>query len=215
MTHEPGQAAPRHASAWRSRRAWCFLLGVVLIGLATDLGSKWLAFRAVADDPVTIRRADVLATRPLGRLIPPHAPVVVVPGGLEITLVLNPGAVFGMGAGQRTFFIVFTLAAIGFALWMFASWTRPRDALGQAALGLLLSGALGNLYDRVAYACVRDFIHPLPGVLLPFGWRLPGGERELWPYVSNLADLYLILGIGAMVLHSVRGSKRPAVAPPA
>ena len=78
------------------------------------------------------------------------------------------------------------------------------DEVAHVALALLIAGGLGNLYDRVLFACVRDFIHPLPGVTLPFGIRWPGGSREVWPYVSNVADLFLLLGIGALLVYSWR-----------
>jgi signal peptidase II len=187
------------------------LLLVLLAGLATDLASKYVAFNNVAERPVRVSREAVLEAqregRPLGMLIPPHRPVTVVPHVLEFSLVLNPGAVFGIGAGRRWFFITFTMGALGLALWMFAAWTRPRDTSAHVAIGLLISGGLGNLYDRLRYACVRDFIHPLPGV------KIPGTGRDLWPYVSNLADLWLLIGIGVLMWHLWRQGQGPEEAP--
>jgi lipoprotein signal peptidase len=171
----------------------------------TDLGSKIWAFSSVADRPVVVQREQVMAAgTDLEQLIPLHDPVVVLSNLLELKLVLNPGAVFGMGAGKRWFFVVFTMLAIGFATWMFAMWTRPKDRAAHIAIALVLGGGLGNLYDRVVYACVRDFLHPLPGVKLPFGWSLPWGGREIWPYVSNLADLWLIVGILILIVYTFR-----------
>lgn len=172
----------------------------MLIGLGVDLWSKHLAFATIAGDPVSINRAEVLAQTNLGDLIPFHEPQHVVPGLLDFSLILNRGAVFGIGVGNRWFFIMFTVAALAFGLWMFGSWTGPKDLAAHMGIGLLLAGGLGNLYDRMIYGCVRDFIHPLPGVLLPFGWHLPGGGREIWPYVSNVADLFLIIGIGLLMI---------------
>lgn len=183
-----------------SPRAWAWLAAVVVFGVVTDLASKWWAFERVAGAPVRIDRQDVLASSRLDVLIPPHEPIVVAPSILEFTLVLNPGAVFGVGAGKRWFFVVFTLIALTFAGWMFSCWTRERDRVSHAAIGLIIAGGLGNLYDRLMFACVRDFIHPLPGVKLPFGWSWPGGGRDLWPYVSNVADLYLIIGIVVLLV---------------
>jgi signal peptidase II len=119
---------------------------------------------------------------------------------LDLTLVLNPGAVFGIGAGKRVFFVAFTLGAVLFSIWMFGAWTTPRDRIAHIAIGLILGGGLGNLYDRLVYACVRDFLHPLPNATLPFGWQWPWGGREVWPYVSNIADLWLLIGIGALLV---------------
>jgi signal peptidase II len=183
------------------------LIVVTVLGLVADLGTKSLAFEHVANRPVVINREEVLRTHQPANQIPWHTPVVVVPRVLDFTLVANRGAVFGMGAGKRVLFIGFTIAALAFGLLLFATWTRPNEWLAHTALGLLLSGGLGNLYDRIVYACVRDFIHPLPGVDLPFGWSYPWGGTEIWPYVSNVADLALIVGIGILVIRALRNPK--------
>lgn len=197
----------------RSGAAWAVLLIVTVLGLASDLATKELAFAKIANAPVEVKREDVLTAQREGKSLSnlvPQAKVTVVPSVLDLTLVLNPGAVFGIGAGKRWFFIAFTAGALGLALWMFATWTRPRDFLAHAAIGLLISGGLGNLYDRIVFACVRDFLHPLPGVLLPFGWTMPvSGSRELWPYVSNIADLWLLVGIGMLMWYLWRTPKKP------
>ena len=212
MTAQAGKAtpdAPKAPSPWRSPSATFTLALVTLIGLAVDLGSKWLAFRTVAGEPQIITRQDVLRTSNLSELIDVHEPVTVVEHVLSFSLVLNPGAVFGLGAGRRLVFITFTLAALAFGLWMFGAWTRRGDRLAHAAIGLLLAGGLGNLYDRLRFACVRDFIHPLPGIEMPFGWRNPlDGGRELWPYVSNIADLFLLVGIGMLMIFLWRGGRK-------
>lgn len=205
----PTDAGAAGGSPWRSHSALATLAIVALLGLAIDLITKAVAFATIAQNPVILRRADVLASENLETLLPWHEPVVIVPRLLEFTLVLNPGAVFGIGAGARWFFIVFTVLAIGFGLWMFGAWTRRRDRIAHAAIGLLIAGGLGNLYDRLRFACVRDFIHPLPDVHLPFGWRLPGQPSgELWPYVSNVADLWLLIGIALLMIHLWRSGGR-------
>src|SRR5215470_9400778 len=101
--------ALRPGGAGRSRRAWLTLLLAAALSLVADLGTKWLAFRYVAHQPVVISREDVLQVakndaRMVTNLVPPHRPMDVVPKVLQLTLVLNPGAVFGMGPGQRWFF---------------------------------------------------------------------------------------------------------------
>jgi signal peptidase II len=185
------------------------MLCVAAAALAADLASKALAFRLIAGRPVVVQRERVLEvwerTGNLSALIPVHEPVHVLPRLLDLSLVLNPGAVFGMGAGKRWFFVAFTVGAMALAFWMFASWTRARDTVAHVAIGLLIAGGLGNLYDRIVYACVRDFLHPLPGVMLP------GTNRELWPYVSNIADLWLLVGIGILMVYLWRqgGKKEP------
>ncbi|MEO0512963.1 MAG: signal peptidase II [Planctomycetota bacterium] len=172
--------------------------------MITDLWSKSLAFSRIAPDPVVVTRSDVLSSRNLQELIPPHAPVVVAPSVLELKLVLNPGAVFGIGAGKRVLFIVVTSVAVIAGVWVFLKWTTARDRLAHACLGLVLAGGLGNLYDRLVFGCVRDFLHPLPGV------RVAG--YEIWPYVSNVADAFLIVGVAGLMWFLWRAPE-PAATP--
>jgi signal peptidase II len=150
-------------------------------------------------------------SQPESGIIPRHAPVTVVPRALEFQLVLNPGAVFGIGPGQRFFFIGFTVLALVFGVLMFARWTGPRDHFAHVAIGLLIGGGLGNLYDRLQFACVRDFLHPLPGLTWPGGMTIMG-NREVWPYVSNLADLFLLIGILMLLIHLWKRDKAAAEA---
>lgn len=231
VPHDVQSAGP----AWKSRTAWVMLLGVVCIGLVVDLGSKTVAFRTIGPTPAmtdavdgallrfrfaeawreaaAIRsRVHAMQGRSLAPLVPPDSTVTVVPHGLDFSLVLNPGAVFGIGAGRRVAFMIFTLAALAFAAWMFGWWTTGRDRVAHAAIGLLIAGGLGNLFDRLVFGCVRDFLHPLPGVTLPFGWTMPHGDREIWPYVSNIADLWLILGIGTLMVCMFRQGRRERAA---
>jgi signal peptidase II len=214
--HTDAPPAPLERESWRDTRAWAVLLSVMLFSVFADLGSKWLAFKYVAGQPVVIDYELVMAKsaidpRLIGSLIEAHEPRHVIPGILDLTLVLNPGAVFGIGPGQRWFFIVFTGLALGFGVWMFGRWTRRRDHSAHIAIGLLLGGGLGNLYDRLALGCVRDFLHPLPGLRFPFGWQPLGNNGEIWPYVSNIADLFLLVGIGMLLLTmSRRDSHRRA-----
>ncbi len=202
----PPPLAPT-ASAPRERpgvAAWILLVVITLATLGIDLWSKHAAFARIAPSPVVLDREEILAIaavdpRLIGRVLPRHEPMVVVPRVLELSLVLNPGAVFGMGAGQRWFFMLFTGVAGCFAMYMFACWVGPRDSVAQIAIGLLLSGGLGNFYDRMTYGCVRDFLHPLP---------------DIWPYVSNIADAYLIVGIGLLAIKLWRADGVPTTETP-
>lgn len=210
---QPSAAGTTHdLPAWRSASAWVVLAAVTIGGLAIDLATKAIAFASIAADPVRIQRAAVVELTSQGRgleaLLPFHTPRTVIPSGLEFQLVLNQGAVFGLGSGRRWIFVIFTGAAIGVGLWAFGRWTLAKDRLAHLSIGLVLGGGLGNVYDRLVYACVRDFIHPLPGVRMPFGWHWPNDPTgEVWPWVSNVADLFLILGVAGLMLSMWRAPK--------
>ncbi|MDG2291343.1 MAG: signal peptidase II [Phycisphaerales bacterium] len=187
--------------AWRSTVAWCILLLVVAGGLAIDLSTKAWSFNSVADHPVHIDRTAIIENASY-QPIPPHDSVVLIPGRiLNLHLVLNSGAVFGIGAHRRTFFIIFTVIAVCICLWIFARWMSERSTMAHIGIGLVLAGALGNLYDRLAFGRVRDFLHMLPDRHLPFGWSWPGGNSELFPWVFNIADVMLLAGMCLLLIH--------------
>lgn len=192
---EPNGAQRRRA--WRSPRAWAIFLGVFSVGLATDLWLKRWSFQNVAARPVEYHRSNGAPDL----MIPPHEPVQVVPRVLNLHLVKNDGAVFGIGANQRMFFIVFTIAALAGAVAVFARWTDDRSPLAHVALGLIMGGGFGNLYDRLQLGFVRDFLHMLPGWKLPFGLRWPGGSDEVFPWVFNAADVMLLAGMATLMWH--------------
>ncbi|MEL7473240.1 MAG: signal peptidase II [Planctomycetota bacterium] len=190
--HRPSRPRP----AWRSPQAWAVLLAATAVLLAADLITKHLAFERIAPTPVELDRALVMSADRPGELLPRHEPVVVVPHVLELTLVLNEGAVFGIGAGKRWFFVAFTFLALGFVLWIFARSTHARERVAHLGAAMLIAGGLGNMYDRLRFACVRDFLHPLPTAKI--------GDWVVWPYVSNIADLWVLIGIVILLIHAWR-----------
>jgi lipoprotein signal peptidase len=205
MTNSAGDAGGVVEARGGRGRVWFVFLVSMLLGLVADLGSKEMAFRWIADAPFRPDREKVLlllkeAPNEIMILVPRHEPVTVVPKVLDFQLVLNAGAVFGAGQGKRWFFIGFTVVALCFAVGLLVKWTERKDWLAHAAVGMIVSGGIGNLYDRVVYGCVRDFIHPLPGMKLPFGLAWPHGSDEVWPYISNVADAILLIGIGVLMV---------------
>lgn len=110
---------------------------------------------------------------PVGTSIP------VVPHVLSLTHARNPGAAFGMLPDGATFFLVASLGACLFLVWLGPRFARDNHLL-LWALSCQLGGALGNLTDRLFFGKVTDFL-----------------DFHVWP-VFNLADAALT--IGAMLL---------------
>ena len=114
-------------------------------------------------------------------LISPLEPITLAPF-FNLVNVQNRGAAFGMfhqmGNG---FFIVVSLAAIAFVVYLLVKGEeRPFP------LALVISGALGNLYDRLTLGYVRDFLD----------FHLAGHH---WP-AFNIADSALTVGLCLLVL---------------
>lgn len=187
--------------AWRSPLAWVTLLGVFGLGIWVDLTSKAWAFRNVATHPVELIHDQVAGNA--GFRLPWHEGQRVLPWDLlDFRLVVNHGAVFGIGQNRRGFLVSFTVAAIVVACIVFAKWTRARSHMAHVAIALILAGGVGNLYDRIVYGAVRDFMHMLPRWSLPFGWRWPGNtSSEVFPWVFNVADVLLLTGMGLLLIY--------------
>ena len=108
--------------------------------------------------------------------MPHHDPTVVIPHVLNLQLTANEGAIFGIGKGSRWIFVAVSLVAVGFVGRIF--WkSDAKMKCFHVALALILAGAIGNLYDRILYAVVRDMLHLFPGSNLPFGLTWPGAWK--------------------------------------
>ncbi len=208
---ESASASRPALTAGRSPRRVAIFLAASLLCLAADLALKWWSFTAFPDQPV-----DAAAAPEHGG--PRVRSTPLVPGVLRISLVVNEGAVFGLGEGHTGFFVVVSLVALLVIGVVFARSPARAHAL-HTALALITAGAGGNLYDRVRYGAVRDMLHLFPGVRLPFGWSWPGvhseAAREVYPWIFNLADAYLVIAIGILLVRGVVMESRSAASAPA
>lgn len=137
-----------------------------------------------------------------------------LPGHIGLQLSLNEGALFGMGQGNTWLFAAFSAAAaVGIPVWLFLFGGAGDRAL-TIALGCLMGGVLGNLYDRTglpgldwgdfnparsgeAVHAVRDF------VLVAWRWDADWRQRVVWPNF-NVADSLLVCGAVGLLLLSMR-----------
>ena len=83
---------------------------------------------------------------------------VIIKNFLEFTYVENRGAAFGIMQGRKIFFVLITLAAIGYILFFLFKKSSKLSFMTKLALSLILSGALGNFFDRLRLSYVVDFI---------------------------------------------------------
>lgn len=140
------------------------------LALAADLFSKQYVFSWVLG-----------GMPPLNPELGYPPPKIIFSGWLEFALHYNRGAVWGVGQGRTGILIGLTSLIIPAVVLMAYSCRAQKAPLW--ALGLLLGGAAGNLYDRIFEPGVRDFIH----VLIRYNDRT-------WP-IFNLADSAIVVGV--------------------
>ena len=106
--------------------------------------------------------ADRLTKRWVGAHLGLGQVIVVIPKVFRITHVLNTGAAFSMFENMnehtvRNLLVVFSIVAVVVVLVLL--WKLGRTfTMTSVALALILGGAMGNLYDRVMYSHVVDFL---------------------------------------------------------
>lgn len=123
--------------------------------------------------------------------------LVLIPNFLEFYFTYNKAAAFSFDFGLSSLvgkegvtiaFIIVTflsLGLFGFVLYKI----RERGLWPRIAFALIIGGAIGNLYDRIAFSMVRDFIR-----IVYFGYDIPalGGTGFA---VFNIADACLVIGV--------------------
>ncbi len=108
----------------------------------------------------------------------------------------NPGAFLGLGGGMSpdARFWIFTVLVALFLVFASASLFRMQsDRIQQCGLALLVGGGLGNLWDRLLYQRVVDFMNL--------------GLGDIRTGIFNLADFAIVVGICLMVFGQYAASK--------
>jgi len=171
-------------------------LAVIVSGTAVDLAAKHWAY-AVLADPASRWSPERIHSLQSKLLI------------VDLVWQPNRGAVFGSWAGQTVPLVAFTVLALGLLVWLFADSRRGQVWL-HLFLSLIVAGAVGNLYDRLMYQHVRDFLR----LNLRFDWLAWGGpEHYLWPYIFNVADVFITVGVAGLFLIWLIGLVRHKPAP--
>jgi signal peptidase II len=119
-----------------------------------------------------------------------YSHIQVIPGFFRLTHTENTGAAFSLFADSsgpwKTMlligFSVIALAVVSYLLWK----NNHAHMVTGIGLSLIMGGALGNLWDRVARGRVVDFL-------------LFYVKRYQWP-VFNLADSAIVVGAGLLVI---------------
>ncbi len=174
----------------RPAPSYAFLVIVSLSTLAADLGSKTWAEHRLDGYPGIVE---------------------VWKNHLALILARNRGGAWGLLQStsenvRRPFFLLVSVAAIAFIMTLYRR-LQPNQRALQWGLPLVLGGALGNVFDRIRYGHVIDFIDAHVG-------------EHHWP-TFNVADIAICVGVGLMAIDmftSRRGRppvRRASEVPPA
>jgi len=155
-------SAKRKPGVHKKARPTALFFAAAALALAADQVTKWAAFANLPDS----------------------WDVSIVPGVFYLVRAGNTGVVWGLlGGWPQAVLLVGWAAAVLVAVYFFLFAAGSR--LEAAALGAILGGAVGNLFDRAAFGYVRDFLD----------FRI----REWhWP-TFNVADACITVGAGLLV----------------
>ena len=151
----------RNTPGWRTRSV-AALCGLMILGIALDASFKTWA----------------------RMWLTPHEPVALLPG-VNLSLGFNPGVAFGLFASNSTLEQIITvLVQFGLVAGLFVLFIRA-GKVAQYCYAAIVSGAVGNLVDRLLMGAVTDYIDVYAGA-----WH--------WP-TFNLADTLIALGVAGLI----------------
>ena len=178
----PSGATREIADYGRPNPSYVFLAVVSALTLAADVATKGWAERHLDGYPGMLQ---------------------VWKNYVTLILARNRGGAWGLLQStsenvRRPFFLLVSVAAIAFIMTLYRR-LQPRQRALRWGLPLVLGGALGNVFDRIRYGHVIDFIDV--HVLLK-------GVEHHWP-TFNVADIAICVGVGLMAVDMMVGKKAP------
>ena len=146
----------------------------------------WLAIPVVAIDRL-LKRAAAAALAPAGV----HT---AIPGVISWAYTENRGAAFSMLSDRAPWLLIALTGALIVGILIYLLTHPDAPALERAGLWLIAGGGLGNLWDRLMYGCVTDFIR---FDFMHFA-------------IFNPADVFVCVGAGLVVLSVILTEWRKA-----
>lgn len=104
--------------------------------------------------------------------------IPIIDGIFHLTYVENRGAAFGMFENNQIIFVIIALIAAFIGLYWLHKNKEKINIVGKASVIMIVSGAIGNLIDRLRLGFVVDY----------FDFRI------IWQYVFNFADVLVVCG---------------------
>ena len=112
---------------------------------------------------------------------------------LNINLIWNEGIAFGLFSFNENYLYNLLTILIVIVIFIILIMIIKSEGFKRYALSMIFGGAVGNLYDRIFYSAVPDFIdfH-----IKDFHW-----------FIFNVADIFITIGVIIMILSEFRGKK--------
>lgn len=130
--------------------------------------------------------ADILTKIAAERFLMPIGTLPVIDNFFHLTYVENKGIAFGMFSGGRVIFIIISLIVLILLCGLVIKTEKPlRTVWLKCGVALVISGAVGNLIDRLLRGYVVDF---LDFCVIDFP-------------VFNIADVAVCIGAGMLLIH--------------
>lgn len=103
--------------------------------------------------------------------------IPIIQNVFHLTYVENRGAAFGMFQNNQIIFVI--VASLATIVGLYYLYTKKDlNIIAKTSIVLIISGAIGNLIDRLRLGFVVDY----------FDFRI------FWEYVFNIADVYVVVG---------------------
>lgn len=189
-------AGRRPANAWRPMAFW----GTAVVLLVLDLWSKQWAFARLGVDPAQYATIEEFYGSA------PRVKEYLVGDWLRLVTMLNPGMMWGAFQDYPEILRVIRPLAV-LVIFFLLRGLPAHQRFSRVALGGILGGAIGNIWDSFRYLGVRDFVEVhFDGV--PLCQPFPA---------FNVADAAICVGVAVLALGMIRAPATPAgeaAAPP-
>ena len=118
---------------------------------------------------------------------------------VRISYVQNPNAAFGLGANNPTvsriiYLIVAFIISGGLVTYLVLK-RKGMPLIIRASLVMVITGALGNVVDRLFYEQPNQALHYVVVDWIDFYW--------FWPFVFNIADCCIVIGAFMLVIYVI------------
>lgn len=142
------------------------LIGLIVLVFALDIATKYIFDAMLFESKKTL---------------------TIIPFIFDFCAVHNFGAAWGILSGKQVFLIFLSIVFIAIFIWYYIK-EKNKSWLLTISFSLIISGCLGNLYDRIFLGYVRDFI------MFDFWKAFP---------VFNFADVALCIGVFLFVIYLI------------